>query len=83
MNVRTLPVLILTLVVGLAFPVRDAVASKMESGAFTINATTGGSPSFTTQSFQQTYDTVPVVFILTINRGGTTFRVPSRDLSTP
>ncbi|MCZ6666913.1 MAG: LamG domain-containing protein, partial [Gammaproteobacteria bacterium] len=54
----------------------------MESGAFTINATTGGSPSFTAQSFQQTYDTVPVVFILTTNRGGDITVVRIRNVTT-
>ena len=67
---------------GLVFPARDAVAFKMESGAFRINATTGGGASFTSQSFQQTYDTVPVVFILTTNQGGDISVVRIRNVTT-
>ena len=47
-----------------------AFAFKMEAGTFTINATTGGSPGFTSQTFQQAYAAPPLVFILTVNTGG-------------
>lgn len=59
-----------------------AHAFKMESGAFRINATTGGPPGFTTQVFQQTYDVTPVVFILTTNQGGDSAVVRVRNVTT-
>ena len=81
MNFRDTPIAILVTVLALCLLVDDAFAFKMESGSFRINATTGGSPSFTTRSFQQAYDVIPVVIILTTNRGGDSTVVRIRNVT--
>ena len=81
MNVRNTPIAILAILLALGLPAQDAFAFKMETGSFRINATTGGSPSFTTRSFQQTYDVIPIVIILTTNRGGNSTVVRIRNVS--
>ena len=80
MNVRDTSIAILAIVLALGLCAHDAFAFKMESGSFRINATSGGSP-FTTRSFQQAYDVIPVVIILTTNRGGDSTVVRIRNVT--
>ena len=51
-------------------------AWKMESGSITLPATTAGSSTWQTINFQQTYDTVPLVFALVDQGSGYTGDTP-------
>jgi len=51
-------------------------AWKMESGTITLPATTAGSSTWQTINFQQTYDTVPLVFALVDQGSGYTGDTP-------
>ena len=59
-----------------------ASAWKMEVGEFISNQTYDAIPSFNTISFDQAYDTPPIVFVLPTTNGGHTAALRVRDITT-
>ncbi|HHQ40745.1 MAG TPA: agglutinin biogenesis protein MshQ, partial [Chromatiales bacterium] len=59
-----------------------ALAWKMEAGTITLPNTYSGSPVFTSFSFQQTYDTPPLVFLLPTRIGENPAAIRIRNVTT-